>query len=181
MSRLLEILLCFQILQNIWSVACNLVVFSNIALLVASNWRAWILPVEHCLFGGFNRLNFHCFWHFCGTFKNRNHWVAATTLAFPRGLQSCGILEHCHIFGVFNNSNISSRLKILLYFQIWQNIGWLQELQFPPVASNPVVFSNIAKYLVASKNKKFCSFLTILLYFQILPNIGRLQNIGGLQ
>ena len=35
-----NILLCFQTVQNIGSVACNLVVFSNIALWVASNWRA---------------------------------------------------------------------------------------------------------------------------------------------
>ena len=36
-------------------------------------------PVEHCLFCGFNRLNFLGCWQFCGTFKNRNHWVASTT------------------------------------------------------------------------------------------------------
>ena len=108
-------------------------------------------PVEHCLFGGFNRLNFLGCWQFCGTFKNRNHWVASTTLAFPRGLQSCGILEHCHIFGVFNNSNVSSRLKILLYFQIWQNILLCFQIvqNIGSVACNLVVFSNIA-VLVAS-------------------------------
>ena len=43
MSRLLAILSCFQIVQNIGSVACNLVVFSNIAFLVAS--IAQISPV----------------------------------------------------------------------------------------------------------------------------------------
>ena len=66
-------------------------------------------------------------------------------------------------------------------FKYGKILGGFNNLNFRPVASNPVVFSNIARYLVASNNKKFYPFLTILLYFQISPNIGRLQNIGGLQ
>ena len=133
------ILRCFQTLPHIWLLQClkcpgcwkSCCVFKSCKIF--GPWPAFLwyfqtlpcwwlqieelkfFPVEHCLFGGFNRLNFHRCWQSCGTFKNRNHY-----------LQSCGILEHCHLFGVLNNSTISSWLTILLYFQIWQNIGWLQ-------------------------------------------------------
>ena len=63
----------------------------------------------------------------CGIFKHRHIfgdiWVASKIQNFPHGLQSCGVFKHCHIYGCFNALNVL-------------------------VAGNLVVFSNLAKYLV---------------------------------
>ena len=55
-----------------------------------------------------------------------------------------------YLFVVFNNLNVPPLLTILWYVQKLYNIGWLQQLNFFPVACNLVVFSNIANNVEAS-------------------------------
>ena len=137
---------------------------------------------KHChIFGGFNKSNFPCGLQLCGIFK---HCVVFSNRAkyWVRGLQSCGIFKHCRV-GAFklNSLNFSPLLAILWYLQKSKALGGFDNLSFAPWPAILWYFSNSAKYLVASTNKKFYPFLTILLYFQILPHIERLQYIGWLR
>ena len=131
------------------------------------------LPRCH-IFGGFNGLNLPVAGNLV-VFSNRaKYWV--------RGLQSCGIFRHCRV-GAFklNSLNFSPLLAILWYLQKSKALGGFNNLSFAPWPAILWYFSNSAKYLVASTNKKFYPFLTISLYFQISPHIERLQYIGWLR
>ena len=152
------ILLYFQTLPNHWwlqllkfsPVACNLVVFSNIAnSLVASITENFPCCLQSCcslkqckIPGGVNNLDgpplpavllyFHAL---------HNYWWLAWNLA---------VLSHGQISGGFNNLYFPLLPAILLNFQTLPTHWWLQLLKFSLVACNIVVVSNNAKYLAAS-------------------------------
>jgi hypothetical protein len=65
-----------------------------------------------------------------------------------RGLQSCGISNIA--FLVASIAQISPVAGNLVVPSKSENIGWLQQLKFFPVACNLVVFSSIVTYLVSS-------------------------------
>ena len=152
------ILLYFQTLPNHWwlqllnfsPVACNLVVFSNIAnSLVASITEIFPCCLPSCcslkqckIPGGVNNLNgpplpaILLYVH-----ALHNYWWLAWNLA---------VLSHGQISGGFNILYFPMLPAILLNFQTLPTHWWLQLLKFSLVACNLVVVSNNAKYLVAS-------------------------------
>ena len=152
MSRLLEILLCFQILQNICFVcglqSCGIfkhclvggfklksLNFSplSIAFLVASiDWiftvaGNLVVPSKIEIIGWLQQLKlFPVACNFVVFSNIVTYLVSSIIQIFPRGWKSCCIFKYGKILGGFKNFNFPPWPPILWYFQTLRNIWWLQ-------------------------------------------------------
>ena len=189
-------LLAFQARQNncwlqrfkISPVACNLVVFCNVAKeLVASVTSIFLRCLLFCclsniakyckITGGFNDWKFPPLTAILLYFTHCKITGDFNDLDFPL---ACNLyLKQCKMTGGFNDFNFPTLPAILLYFETLQNKWWLQWLKFSPVACNLAIFWNMAKELVVSMihiSPRCLPVACYLLLFQTWQNNWWLQR-----